>query len=475
MTFAKLSFNSIINLLINELDQKCTKSIFVPYAWKDARISPIFKKGSKTEPGNYRPVSLTSVVCKTLEKIVRKHIMKHVTENHLLSQDQYGFRANRSCALQLLHVMEDWVDYMEGHKSWDTVYLDLAKAFDKVAHGRLLKKVSAFGIRGNVLAWIKDFLSHRRQCVTVKGSSSGWRSVDSGVPQGSVLGPVLFIIFVNDITEVVSSNVKVFADDTKIYAPTCDSGGLQEDLNSLSEWAEKWELQFNEDKCKVIHYGHENPNKTYTMNTKPLKEADEECDLGVIFERDLKFSRHISTKINKANSILALISRSFEYIDKFSFIKLYTALVRPHIEFANVVWHPYLRKDIESVERLQMRATRLVPSLKKLPYIDRLRELRLPTLAHRRVRGDAIQTFKIVKGLDDCYFDRFFRYAASTRGHNLRLEKSRFKTTFCQNQFSRRVIDVWNSLTQHVVDAKDVQGFKIRLDNHWQGDTPYQF
>ena len=174
---------------------------------------------------------------------------------------------------------------------------------------------------------------------------------------------------------------------------------------------------------------------------------------------------------------MSLIKRTFDFIDKYVFVKLYTALVRPHLEFANVVWHPYLRKDIESLERLQRRATKLVPALRDLPYQERLRELQLPTLAHRtrRVRGDAIQTFKIVKGIDDCVFDKKNCYSSSTRGHNLKLKKARFRTTFCQHQFSRRVIDLWNNLPQHVVDARDVENFKIRMDRHWKGDILYHF
>ena len=150
-------------------------------------------------------------------------------------------------------------------------------------------------------------------------------------------------------------------------------------------------------------------------------------------------------------------------------------MVRPHLEFANVVRHPYLRKDIESLERLQRRATKLVPALRDLPYQERLRELQLPTLAHRRVHGDAIQTFKIVKSIDDCVFDNNFCYSSSTRGHNLKLKKARFRTTFCQHQFSRRVIDLWNNLPQHVVDAKDVDIFNMRMDLHWKGDILYQY
>lgn len=294
------------------------------------------------------------------------------------------------------------------------------------------------------------------------------------MPQGSVLGPVLFIMYVNDITDNVKSSIKIFADDTKLYTPTSKSDVLQNDIDSIMNWAVKWEMNFNVDKCKVMHYGHANPQKQYVMNNKTLSDTQEECDLGVIFEKDLKFSKHISTKINKANSILGLINRSFEFLDEYTFVKLYTALIRPHVEFANVVWNPYLIKDISSLEKLQQRATKLVSSLKDLTYIDRLKKLKLPSLIHRRLRGDMIQTFKIVKGLDDCVFENFFSYSASTRGHNLKLEMPRSRTTHCLHQFSRRVIKTWNNLPKNVVDSKSVHEFKIKLDQHWTGDTPYK-
>ena len=212
------------------------------------------------------------------------------------------------------------------------------------------------------------------------------------------------------------------------------------------------------------------------MNNKNLAPVEEECDLGMTFSKDLKFSQHLSKTINKANSILALIKGTFEYIDKHSFLRLYTALVRRHIEFANVVWHPYLRKDILSIERVQIRATRLVSHLKDLPYESRLKELKLPSLAHRRLRGDAIQTFKLLKGFDNCPFENFFTYAHyNRRGHSLKLEKPRCSTSFTLNQFSHCVINMWNSLPQYVVDAEKVTDFKIRIDEHWQGDILYEY
>ena len=227
-------------------------------------------------------MSLTSIVCKTLEKIVRKAILTHLTEIHLLSDKQYGFRSGRSCSLQLLNVMERWTQYIENHQSWDTVYLDLAKAFDKVAHQRLLRRLSSYGIKGALLSWITSFLTNRRQCVSIKGSTSTWKPVESDVPQGSVLGPILFIIYVNEIPEIVKSHIWIFVDDTKLFQTSDQAETLQEDLNNLMKWAELWELTFNVIKYKVIHYGQNNPESDYVMNNKKLESVDEECDLGVI-------------------------------------------------------------------------------------------------------------------------------------------------------------------------------------------------
>ena len=272
--------------------QKSVSSGIVPSAWKEAKITPRYKKGNKTEPSNYRPVTLT------LEKLVRKSILSHLTENHLLSDKQYGFRSSRSCSLQLLNVMERWTEYDEQHQSWDTIYLDLAKAFDKVEHQRLLKKISSYGIKGALLSWISSFLLDRRQCVSIKGSSSTWKPVESGVPQGSVLGPIFFIMYVNDIPDIVKSNMWILADDTKLFASTDQTNTLQEDLDNLIKWAELWELTFNVIKCKLIHYGQNKPENDYIMHDKKLESVDEECDLGVNFTRDLKFSQHIAKKVN---------------------------------------------------------------------------------------------------------------------------------------------------------------------------------
>ena len=181
--------------------------------------------------------------------------------------------------LQLLDVLEDWSSYVEKNKSWDTVYLDLAKAFDKVSHQRLLKKVSSNGIKGSLLKWIESFLTDRQQYVTVKGHSSDWKDALSGVPQGSVLGPLLFLLYVNDFPDVIKSMLKLFADDAKIYQTTDKCDILKDDLSEGGSWADKWELKFHVDKCDVMHYGRTNDNHSYKMNSKTLKVVNEEQEI----------------------------------------------------------------------------------------------------------------------------------------------------------------------------------------------------
>ena len=191
---------------------------------------------------------------------MRDRIIDHLTVHHLLSDCQHGFIAGRSCTTNLLSTLNDWTRLLDEREPVDALYLDFAKAFDRVPHERLLSKVKSLGIEGNLLQWISDFLVGRRQRVSINGTVSDWASVRSGVPQGSVLGPILFVAFINDLPEVVSSVCSMYADDTKVYNTVKDASNqaqLQDDLDSLVNWADTWQLRFNPDKCKVIHLGQE--------------------------------------------------------------------------------------------------------------------------------------------------------------------------------------------------------------------------
>ena len=302
----------------------------LPYQWKEAHVIALFKKGSKRSANNYRPVSLTSICCKIIEKLIRDAIVDSLEKQGLFHKDQHGFRYGLSCCTQLLEVMEVWTRWFDLGLPWDAIYTDFSKAFDSVPHERLLRKVEAYGIQGNLLKWIRSFLSSRRQRVVLGGKLSSWQNVTSGIPQGSVLGPILFTIFINDMPEAVESHMKLFADDAKIYKAIEsfeDITMIQNDLDKLLHWSKKWQLPLNLDKCKGIHYGKKNQQHEYNIGNKVLNIDTEEKDVGVLFDNTLDFRSHIRKMIAKANQRVGLIKRSFTRLNKNSFKILYKSLV----------------------------------------------------------------------------------------------------------------------------------------------------
>ena len=230
--------------------------------------------------------------------------------NNIVSTKQHGFVPSRNCMSNLLVCMELWSDLQDGGIPIDIVYTDFAKAFDRVPHQRLLKKMKDIGIIGNTNNWITAFLSERKQRVRIENQCSSWTPVKSGVPQGSVLGPTLFVIFINDLPEVVESMCHLFADDAKVFSSVSsseDNTRIQGDVDKLTEWARKWQLPFNVDKCKSLHIGKNNRKYIYAMNGRELEQVNEEKDLGILIDNELKFHKHTAAVIKKANSILGMI------------------------------------------------------------------------------------------------------------------------------------------------------------------------
>jgi len=463
--------SSVIKTPLTIIMQKSLEEGILPRSWKDAHVSPIFKKGKKCKTNNYRPVSLTSVVCKMFESIVRDHIMDHIQKHNILTKFQHGFAPGRSCSTQLVACLETWTDILDRNSNLDSIYLDFSKAFDCVPHERLCMKMENYGIKGKVLAWLKDFLHNRRQKVVVCGEESRWEDVLSGVPQGSVIGPTLFIIFINDMPECVQSFINMFADDAKLYAEVAEEhqhSVLQQDLERLQSWAKKWQMVFNAQKCKVMHIGNSNAKYNYHMGEVTLSKTSCEKDLGVWVDDGLKFSEHINNQVIKANKILGLIRRSFSNIDSHSFKLMYKSLIRTHLEYANVVCYPQFEKDAKLLENVQRRATKLVPSIRELDYESRMKALKLPSLKYRRERGDMIEAYKYTHGLYDVHPSPLpLDHNTATRGHIFKLEKKRSSKTIKQKFFTRRVVNEWNTLPETVVEAPSLNSFKSRLDKHW--------
>ena len=452
----------------------------LPSAWKKAHVAPIFKKGSRSKVENYRPVSLTSICCKTLERIIRDPLIEHLENQGLLSKDQHGFRQKRSCITQLLEVMEIWTNLYDQGIPWDTIYMDFAKAFDRVPHNRLIAKARSLGIRGNLLKWIANFLEDRKQRVVLGNSASSWAKVTSGIPQGSVLGPILFVIYINDLPNEVKSYIKIFADDTKIFRAIrsmSDIQGLQADINKLIAWSLKWQLHFNNNKCKTIHYGKNNPNHTYSIDNTALCNDKEEKNLGITFDNNLTFSTHIRQICAKAKSRVGLIKRTFSNRSTTNIKLLHKSLVRPLLEYGSVIWSPHLKKDQVEIEKVQHRMTKLVPELSNLPYHERLKKLKLTTLEYRRKRSDIIQIFRIAKGFDNLNFTDFFELDTNsrTRGHNLKIKKTYCNTNKKIWSFPYRAINHWNTLPKAAIECDTINAFKTALEKHWSNwDLRYE-
>ena len=444
---------------------------------KKANITPIHKKGPKHQVANYHPISLTSILCKIMEKITRDALVEHMEDNEFFTAHQHGFRKGRSCATQLIEVLEEWTDNLDKHNSIDAIYLDFQKAFDTVPHKRLIYKLKSYGVAGNVLGWIENFLQDRKQRVVLNGSNSKWSPVTSGIPQGSVLGPVLFTIYINDLPDLVQNMAKLFADDTKLYAIVNDieeQTRLQEDIDKLLDWSQKWLLTFNKSKCKHVHFGPET-NSSYNMAGDEITKSTEEKDLGITIDNKLKFQQHISIQVKKANQKLGIIYRSFSHMDKEMFLVLYKSLVRPHLEYGSTVWSVICKKDAIIIENVQRRATKMLPSIQNLSYTERLRYLGLPTLQYRRIRADLVEVYKIINNVDKIDSSKLFpRPVTVTRGHKHKIFKKHCRTNIRKFSFSQRVVDYWNNLPSEVVEARTVNSFKSRLNDHWK-DFPLKF
>ena len=390
----------------------------VPFEWKEANIIPLFKKGSRNKSENYRPVSLTSVICKLLERLIKDHMVDFLVKHKLLYSSQHGFLKERSCLTNMLCFLEEITKWIDVGSPVDIIYLDFQKAFDKMPHQRLLLKLKAHGIGDSITDWIKQWLADRRQQVVVDGEVSNWKSVLSGVPQGSVLGPILFLIYIKDLDDSITSNILKFADDTKLFRKVNTDGDkqhLQNDLDRLVKWSEKWQMLFNFGKCKCLHTGHGNLNVNYKMGDTVLGTTVKEKDLGVTISADMKVSEQCGIAASKGNKILGLIRRNITYKGKKLIIPLYKAIVRPHLEYCIQAWRPYRKKDIDTLERIQRRATKMIPELRDLSYEERLKECGLTTLETRRLRGDQIEVFKILNGYENIDRNMFFSLKKDSR------------------------------------------------------------
>ena len=443
----------------------------LPYSWKHAVIKPIYKGASRCDPSNYRPISLTSILCKALERLIKTNLQKLMETHRLISPAQHGFRSHRSCISNLLLARETWTQYLDSNKRLDVVFVDFSKAFDKVPHQRLLRKVEAYGIRGKLLSWLSDFLIGRQVQVRVNESLSNTIPACSGVPQGSVLGPELFKIYVNDIPSTIHSECLLYADDLKLWAPITslqDAQSFQSSLDSLFTWTNVWLLPINFSKCAVLPLGASEPFLCYQLGGHSIPAVSTERDLGVIVSSDLKTGSDTDRRVSTASRLYGAIRRSFACMTPEIFRTLFTTHVRPILEYGLPASFPLTKGESDRIERVQRRGSKTVLGLRDLEYAQRLCSLNLFSLEYRRRRGDLIYARKILRGELGEELTQFFTFNTSgpTRGHQRKLFKPRRRRMNPLITLSTRVINDWNKLPVSVIEATSEARFKMLLDEH---------
>jgi hypothetical protein len=437
----------------------------VPSEWKWANVVPIFKKGDIQDVSNYRPVSLLPVIGKILEKCVHEHIYNILIND--INDKQHGFMHQRSTATQLVEFYNDVYNTVDDNKQVDIVYLDFTKAFDCIPHTLLLHKLTSLGFSGNLLRWLSNYLSHRRQRVVLEGINSEYQLVRSGVPQGSILGPLLFILYINDIfTSVnnVSVNLCLYADDSKISKQINDINdckALQDSLDQLVAWSTVWGMDFNIRKCEIMSV-KSSKNKiifNYLMHNSPLKRVTTFNDLGIHICDDLSWQKHIDTCISKANKRLGLVKRCLGYnCSKQTKLTSYISLVRPLIEYNTVVWFPNSKKQICRIESVQRRATKYVLSDYTINYKERLILCNLLPLSMRRQYLDCIFIYNSLKGLNVFNILNYIKFMGEAN-HQTRLIETQdelmFKAVRTKHEayckfLTRRIIFFWNKIPYNV-------------------------
>ena len=451
----------------------------IPVLLKNAIITPIYKGGSRGEAQNYRPVALTSHVIKIFEKIVVKKITTFLEDNQLMNANQHGFRSQRSCLSQLLAHYELILDTLESNNSADVIYLDFAKAFDKVDHGILLHKLKALNITGDVAVWIHDFLSGRKQQVVVDGTLSEKSSVISGVPQGSVLGPLLFLILISDINKKVEhSHVSSFADDTRVLKKINkieDCSKLQYDLEKIYEWANENNMCFNSCKFERIRYKYSNgyvPYSPYLSNDgTEIEEKVHIRDLGVSMSNSATFQNHINA-ISKASRMkLGWILRTFQTRDKLTMVTLWKALVVPVLDYCSQLWCPWEKGDIRTIEGVQRTFTNRITEISHLNYWQRLKILNMYSLERRRERYIIIYVWKMISGLVPnigITTKTHSRHGRTCKVRKIATNATCRIKTICAASLRVRGCALFNTLPKAVRTSNEVtvDGFKRQLDKY---------
>ena len=435
--------------------QSSLSSGVLPAIWKQSVVVPIHKKNAKNRVENYRPISLTCVSCRIMESFLVNRIRRHLWEESLISDAQFGFLNNRGTVTQLLEFQQALISEQTAKKSTDVIYLDISKAFDTVCHRRLKSILLNYGINGSIYNWLTSFLSQRTQFVRIKNTFSTSSDVISGVPQGSCLGPLLFLLYINDAKSAIQySNFLMYADDCKLYLSSSSDNyheRLQSDLKNLHSWLENRQLQLATNKCNVMYVGKQNMGYQYKLNDNTLNKVNVIKDLGLHISNDLKVTNHVRITKRKCMAIVNGMFRNFRF-SKTNFVTCFKSLVIPILEYASEAFINMNKTDATILESVQRYFTkRIIPNS---PYEQRMRILKLEPLWYRRIVKDLSLAHKYVYGY---IFSKDIFHLYTTLNRNSQLRSNGIKLALptmseVKNKFvTSRITNIWNSLPSEIV------------------------
>lgn len=456
-----------------------------PSAWKQANVTPIFKKGDPSLPSNYRPVSLLSCIGKVMERCIHNYMYNFFISNNLLTSHQSGFIKGDSTVNQLVYLYHDICNALDEGKEVRAVFCDISKAFDRVWHKGLLFKLSTFGIRGPLLQWLSSYLSYRQQRVVYANSRSQWSSVKAGVPQGSILGPLLFLVYINDIVNDIQSKVKLFADDTSLYIivenPSTSANKLNEDLQAINAWSKSWLVSFNPNKTESVLFSRKvsKPHHpTLYLDNTPVSQVHLHKHLGLTLSDDARWKTHISIIIDKAWKRIGIM-RSLKFVlSRPCLEKMYISFIRPILEYANVVWDNCSNELKNDLEAVQNEAARIITGATKLCNIEALLyDLRWETLASRRRKHKLILMYKMKNNFTPSYLSDLIPSPQQMRYPLRNVENIPpiySRTSLFSSSFLPSVIRDWNSLPLDTRHSPSVEAFKASLNRNKQ-KSPHHY
>lgn len=450
-----------------------------PDVWKQANVTPIYKGNDASDPSNYRPISLLSSIGKVLEKIVHKHLFNFFHDNNVLTTLQSGFVPGDSTVNQLVDLYNTFCKALDDGKEVRAIFCDISKAFDRVWHRGLIFKLKSVGIDGRLLSWLTDYLDNRTQRVVLPGATSNWKNINAGVPQGSILGPLLFLIYINDIVENINSKIRLFADDTSLYLvvdnPVTSAEQLNSDMSKIKEWASKWLVTFNPSKTESLVFSRKHYKPVHPpiiFDNQIINEVNSHKHLGLTFSTDCTWHNHLIQLKTKAWYRINIMRKLKYVLDRQSLQTIYFTFIRPLLEYADVVWDNCTQYEANELEKIQIEAARIVTGTTKLVSHSLLySETGWEALSSRRNKHKLTLFYKMSANLSPAYLSSLL---PSTTGanvqYNLRnaanIQTVHANSQLYFNSFLPSTIRCWNELPLETRSASSVASFKQTLNSN---------